>query len=586
MEIKMKKLNKITIMMLTCGTLFGASVYASDSKEVLSIPLQEVSVTTQAEQAVMVKSNFITNVDFLYKEKDMGVVEITLNKNDVYNVKTLDKENEVHVTLTNAYLPPHLHRKMVVGEFDTTVKTIDTFYENENTVIKLTLKEPSSVHIEDAGGKISLVVKKKTSASLFEENQYIGEPVTVEFQDIAVREALRILAKYTDFNLVTTDSVAGNITVSLKDVPFDHALDVILQSKGLNKKVTENIIYIAPAEELLKMEEDKLTARNKIANLAELRSRFFQIKYAKAKDISLVAEALITERGKIIVDERTNNVIVKDIAPSLRIIEETIAKLDIPIRQVLIEARIVIARKSKSHELGVRWGGVSFDGKNYLGSNFETTIENFTNESFYDAGKTAISSVPAVNLGVSNPAASFSLGVLTDTGLLDLELSAMEANGDGEIIARPKLLTADKKKATIKSGSQLPYQQSAGGGGGATTIAFKDAVLMLEVTPQITPDDRIIMDLKVHQDSIGQLTSGGPAIDTTQIETQVLVNNGETIVLGGVFQSEVIDDVKKVPLLGDLPAIGKLFRNTVKQEKKTELLIFITPKLIDNDVIY
>jgi type IV pilus assembly protein PilQ len=577
--MKKIKLNSITKIILLSGGLMVSQLSFADTNKISANKIENKS------QVSNIKSNYVTSVDFLYEDKNNGIVELKINKNDSYKIKLIEKDSFTVIEIKNAFLPEHLSRKIVVDEFDTTINYIDSYYKDESTFIKLAFKEESTVKISDNGDVIKFNVTKKDPDVFSSKSKYMGDPISVEFQDISIREALRVLARYTEFNLVTTDTVSGNITVSLKDVPFDHALEVLLQSKGLGKKITDNIIYIAPVDELLKIEEEKLTARNKIDNLAALKSKFFQIKYAKASEIEKVVEALITERGKIIIDSRTNNLIVKDIESNLLTIESTISKLDIPIRQVLIEARIVIARKQTSQELGVKWGGASFDGKNYIGSNFDTAIEHFTADEFIPAGKTAISNVPAVDLGVSNAAGSLAFGIATDTGLLDMELSALESNGDAEVIARPKLLTADKKTAIIKSGSQIPYQQSSGGGAGATTIAFKDAVMLLEVTPQITPDDRIIMDLKIHQDSVGELTIGGPSIDTTQIETQVLVNNGETIVLGGIFQSEILDDVTKIPLLGDLPAIGKLFRNTIKKEKKTELLIFITPKLIESSTI-
>jgi type IV pilus assembly protein PilQ len=529
------------------------------------------------------KESYIKNIDFVFKEKNIGLIDIDLKTNQFSSVKIENKKDYSLIILKNVYLPDDLNRKMVVSEFDTTVESIDSYYDDTNSYIKINFKEKSILEKKEANGKLTFIVKKDNMDNQKDKKKYNGKPISIEFQDISVREVLRILAQYTAFNLVTSDNVTGNITVSLKNVPFEHALEVILQSKGLDKRVSENIIYIAPTEELTKLEESRLEAKNKIRNLAPLSSEFFQIKYAKAEDLQKVISAIITERGKIMIDDRTNTVIVKDIDRNLNVIKETIDKLDIPIKQVLIEARIVIARKSKSEELGVKWGGVFTDGKNYAGSDYKTVIDHYTNDEFIN-GEVLISEKPLVDLGVSGAAGSIAFGLKSSTGLLDLELSAMEKDGDGEVVARPKIITADKKKAIIKSGTQIPYQQSSGNSG-ATTIAFKDAVMLLEVTPQITPDGRIIMDIKVNQDSVGELTTGGPSIDTTQIETQVLVNNNQTIVLGGIFRAETISNVTKIPLLGDLPAIGRLFRNTVDRETKTELLIFITPKLIEDDIL-
>lgn len=531
---------------------------------------------------VYIKENSINNIDFIFKDENKGIVELSLDKQTKYKIS--EKTDHFLIELKNVNIRKELRRTIIVDQFDTTVLDIETYYKDKNTYLKINLKEDSLIEAKETLNKLEFIINKKRN-DLLDEKKYTGEPISIDFQDISVREVTRILSKYTDFNLVTTDSVQGNITISLENVPFEHALDIILQSKGLGKKIVDNIIYIAPSSEILKIEEDKLEARNKIANLAELKSQFFQIKYAKADAMNKIVEALISERGRIIIDERTNTLIVKDIEDNIEQIDKTIKKLDIPVRQVLIEARIVVARRTKSEEFGVRWGGAYFDGKSYGGGSYDTVIEHYTSDKFKNDGQALISNTPVVDLGVSNPAGSFALGILSDTGLLDLELSALEDNGDGEVIARPKIITSDKKKAIIKSGVQIPYQEAAGGSSGGTSISFKDAVMLLEATPQITPDDRIIIDLKLAQDSIGEITDSGPSIDTTQIETQVLVNNGETIVLGGIFQSEIIKDESKVPLLGDIPALGKLFTNTLNYEKKTELLFFITPKLIESDIV-
>jgi type IV pilus assembly protein PilQ len=527
----------------------------------------------------------VNNIDFYLKEKNVGVIEIHINNLDERNliIDENKKGTEFIIQLKDASLSKDLIRKMIVKDFDTTVNEIDSYMKNNNTIIKIKTKEKSDMSARLQNNKLKLIIAKKND--IVDESvdiTKIGEPVSVEFKDIDIKELFRVLAKYTDLNIITSSSVGGNITISFDEVPFSHALEVILQSRGLEKRIKNNIIYIAPANEITQLEEARLTSQNKKDELAPLESKFFQIKYAKANELEAIVKELGSTRSKIMVDERTNKIIVKDTAININNIGSIIDQLDIPITQVLIEARIVIAKTSVSKELGVKWGGTTFDGKNYGGSNYSDINDHFGSEEYKNEGSVLLSQTPMVDFGASSTAASIALGISSSTSLLDLELSALEKNGDAEVISRPKILTADKKTASIKSGTQIPYQETSGSSG-ATTTSFKDAVMLLEVTPQITPDGRIIMDLKVTQDSVGEITDGGPAIDTTQIETQVLVNNGETIVLGGIFKEEVIDDVKKVPLLGDLPLLGKLFRSKTKSHVKQELLIFITPKFIETD---
>ena len=531
-----------------------------------------------------VGSDKITNIDFFLKDKGVGVVEIFIQNLDERNliIEETKKNREFYIQIKDAKLSSDLIRKMVVKDFDTTVEDVDSFMKGNNAIIRIKTKENSDMSARLRNNKLRLVLTKTVEEEIVEEATLIGEPVSFEFKDIEIKELFRVLAKYTNLNIITSNSVGGNITISFDKVPFDEALEVILQTRGLEKRIKNNILYIAPAKEITSLEEARLTAQTKQDELSPLESKFFQIKYAKANEIEPIATELLSSRGKIMVDARTNKIIIKDTVKTLENIEDTINKLDIPITQVLIESRIVIAKQSASKELGIKWGGTSFDGKNYIGSKYSDIGDHFSSEEYQNDGSTLLSNNPMVNFGASDSAASIALGISTSTSLLDMELSALENDGDAEVISRPKILTADKKTGTIKSGTQIPYQETSGNSG-ATTTSFKDAVMLLEVTPQITPDGRMRMDLKVTQDSVGEITDGGPAIDTTQIETQVLVNNGETIVLGGIFKEELIDDVKKIPLLGDIPLLGKLFRSKSESRVKQELLIFITPKLIEND---
>lgn len=570
-------LSKKIIAIVVTTSLFG--IVNANAKE-------EEKIQHFSTSKNIINNEKIKNVTFEMVEKNLAKINFVIDEKDISRYKVIEDikyKNYAVFKILNSYLPDEMTKNVVVKNFDTTVDYYEIYKENQNNYIKIYFKEKSDVKIEPNSNGFSLVVSKsRDEEKVNEKSKYMGSPVTINIEDVHIREALRILSEYSDFNLVTTDSVSGNITIKLDNVPFDHALDVILQSKGLDKRVTGNVIFVSTSDELSKMEEDRLAKINKLNGLSPLETTFIPIKYAKAEDLEKILKPTLSDRGDIMTDKRTNTLIIKDIDKNLVRVEETIKKLDIPVKQVLIESRIVIAKKSTSEELGVKLGGAFFDGKNYMGTDYKTVVEQFTNEEFKkDNSVTTINDKPMVNLGVPNPAGSIAFGIRTSTGLLDVELSAIEEKGNGEVIARPKIVTADKKTALIKSGRQIPYQQSSGTAG-ATTISFKDAVLMLEVTPQITPNGKIIMDLKINQDSVGELTAGGPSIDTTQIESQILVDNGETIVLGGIFQSEKIKNETSVPVLGDIPAIGKLFRNSVEEDQKVELLIFITPKLIDS----
>ncbi len=552
-----KKGCKIFALSLICSSMLLIPSYSLSQE---NNRIEEILAMTE------VGSDKVTNIDFFLKDQGVGVVEIFIQNLDERNliIEETKKNREFYIQMKDAKLSPDLIRKMVVRDFDTTVEEVDSFMKGNNAVIRIKTKEKSDMAARLRNNKLRLVLTKTVEEEVVEEATLIGEPVSFEFKDIEIKELFRVLAKYTNLNIITSNSVGGNITISFDKVPFNEALEVILQTRGLEKRIKNNILYIAPAKEISSLEEARLTAQN------------------KANEIEPITTELLSSRGKIMVDARTNKIIIKDTVKTLENIEDTINKLDIPITQVLIESRIVIAKQSASKELGIKWGGTSFDGKNYIGSKYSDIGDHFSSEEYQNDGSTLLSNNPMVNFGASDSAASIALGISTSTSLLDMELSALENDGDAEVISRPKILTADKKTGTIKSGTQIPYQATSGNSG-ATTTSFKDAVMLLEVTPQITPDGRIIMDLKVTQDSVGEITNGVPAIDTTQIETQVLVNNGETIVLGGIFKEELIDDVKKVPLLGDVPLIGKLFRSKSESRVKQELLIFITPKLIEND---
>ncbi|MDE0055980.1 MAG: type IV pilus secretin PilQ [Gammaproteobacteria bacterium] len=423
---------------------------------------------------------------------------------------------------------------------------------------------------------------------------YRGEELSFNFQDIEVRAALLLIADFAGTNLVASDTVSGNVTLRLNQVPWDQALDLILRTRGLGKRVEGNVLLVAPADELAERERLELTNRKQLSELAPLTTEFMQVRYANASELfGLLTRgdseaSVLSERGSVIVDERTNAVVLTDTADNLAKVRGVISQLDVPVRQVQIESRIVNANVNFSERLGVRWGGGTLrrpdSGSDSpvlkLGGSRETLAE-LQNIAAEGSGTISSPGDLVVDLPSSGQGAT-RLGIGITNGidyLLDLELSALATEGQAEIVARPTLITADKQPATIQSGVEIPYQEASSSG--ATSTSFKEAVLSLEVTPRITPDERIIMDLRVNQDSVGQVFNGVPSIDTTAISTRVLVENGQTLVLGGMFRTDRNFSVTKTPLLGDVPYLGRLFRRTIERDDKQELLIFITPRIID-----
>lgn len=427
------------------------------------------------------------------------------------------------------------------------------------------------------------------AAAAASEPNWEGERLSLNFQDIETRAALQILADFNDLNLIASAAVTGRITLRLKQVPWDQALDLILRTQGLGKRQAGNVLLVAPAADLAAQEQLELESRKQFAELAPLQTKFIQIRYADAaRLVALLSGAggnasLFSERGSAMVDERTNAVILADTADNIAAVQEVIARLDVPVRQVAIESRIVNANANFTQRLGIRWGGAavkaSGDHALRLGGRLQTLNE--LQNGLADAdGATEVTS-PAhmgVNLPVAEAAATVGVGITGPNYLLDMEISALAAEGEAEVMARPTVITADKQAATIRSGVEIPYQEASSSG--ATSTAFKEAVLALEVTPRITPNERIIMDLQVHQDSVGRVYNGVPSIDTTAISTQVLVDNGETIVLGGMFRTDKNLATTKTPVLGDIPLLGRLFRRTYERDDKQELLIFITPRVV------
>jgi type IV pilus assembly protein PilQ len=467
-----------------------------------------------------------------------------------------------------------LRRKLDVTDFATPVVSLDATVDNGQPVIAVKPKGDYQYLAYQVDNVFTLTVKPAVGEELktrkLGQLVYVGEKLSLNFQDIEVRSVLQLIADFTDLNLVASDTVSGRITLRLKNTPWDQALDLILKTKGLDKRQNGNVLMVAPAAEIAAREKLELQTLRQVKELAPLYTEFINVRYAKAQDVLKLLtgkKGILSSRGKAAVDNRTNILIVQDIAPKLTEVRELLKELDVAIRQVSIEARIVVANADYSKDLGIKWGG----GYSRVSGN-----------NAYTAGGNAASGM-IVDLGVDKGSqTTFRLGLARGSNTLELELSALEGSGNGEVVSQPKILTADRQKARIESGTEIPYQEASSSG--ASTTAFKSAVLALDVTPQITPDDRIIMDLVVSQDSVGTITVDSvPTIDTNEITTQVLVSNGETVVLGGVFSTKDVKSETKTPFLGDIPYVGALFKKTSVTTSKTELLIFITPRLVDEE---
>jgi type IV pilus assembly protein PilQ len=419
---------------------------------------------------------------------------------------------------------------------------------------------------------------------------YTGERLSLNFQNIEVRAVLQLIADFTGLNMVASDTVSGSLTLRLKNVPWDQALDIILKTKGLAMRQTGNVILIAPTEEIAAREKLELEAQKQIEELAPLRSEFIQVNYAKASTLATLLKAeensLMTDRGRVSVDERTNTLLVRDTGDAINSIRELVATLDIPVRQVLIESRIVIADDSFNRDLGVRFG-VSYqwnvNGSNRTQGLVGGGLPGDTNFGGVIGPGDSLSTSGAqdllVDLPIGNPASAIKFAVVSIPDfILQLELQALQLEGRGEVISNPRVVTANQKEATIEQGTEIPFQEASSSG--ATSTSFKKAVLSLKVTPQITPDDRVIMDLAVNQDTVGQEFSGIPSVDTRSVTTQVLVDNGDTVVLGGIYEQTQREDIEKVPFFGDLPYLSWLFKTTSVRDDKRELIIFVTPRIL------
>ena len=545
----------------------------------------------------------IAGIDFRRSPEGAGRVIVKLS--DVRTPASLKQEgNRIVVDFTGAQLPEAFMKRFDVVDFATPVTAVDATRgaTGARIVVSATGDFEQLAYQTDDTYVIEVRARAKSVTLSDKEKVYTGERLTLNFQDIDVRAVLQLLADTSGQNIVVSDSVKGRVTLRLQNVPWDQALDIVLRTKGLDLRRKDNVILVAPQEEIAAREKAELAAMKDIEELAPLRTEFLQVNYAKASDVAKLLKSggsgtLLSSRGSVSIDERTNTLLVQDTTTQLDQIRAMVATLDIPVRQVLIETRIVIVSDDFSRDLGVRAGftRVSDDVGDLMAVSGSAQATDTMMSSVLDNLATSGQPFPVqvpfgnfdrynVNLPVSNPAGRIALAILDfDDFLIDLELSAAQAEGRGEIVSSPRIITANQREAIIEQGVEIPYQESSSSG--ATTTQFKKAVLSLKVTPQITPDDRVILDLQVNKDSVGQLVpsaTGGfvPSIDTRSISTQVLVNDGQTVVLGGIMETERRETVNKVPFLGDVPGLGMLFRSKGKSDNRDELLIFVTPKIL------
>ncbi len=544
-----------------------------------------------------------TITDLQFQRTGGGEGRLTLELSDPsVDVNVFSEAGDIKVQFVDTTVPEHLMRRYDVTDFATPVNSVDVNTTERGATLTLKTVGDFDYLAYQTDNQYILSVKPLSQKEVEErrnEFSYVGDRISLNFQDIEIRAVLQLIADFTELNLVASDTVRGRITLRLQNVPWDQALELVLKTKGLDKRQVGNVLMVAPAAEIAERERQEIEANKQIAELAPLQSEFVRIRYANAKQIVSLFKAgseeggrLISRRGSVVVDARTNSLIITDTATKLREIRELIERVDIPVRQVMIESRIVIAQSDFSHSLGIEWGGGYIDGDmngNVMSVSGDTSNVQSLNESLINGTTPSVSYPGAllVDLGVASTS-GFAVGFTSDDLFLTAELSALEAAGEGEVVSQPKVITGDKQKANIKSGTEVPYQEASASG--ETTTSFKEAVLSLDVTPNITPDDRVMLDLKINQDSVGDLVPSGrggfiPSIDTTELTTQVLVGNGETVVLGGVFRTEDLHSVNKVPFFGDIPYVGAFFRSESSSKTKTETLIFITPRILADTLL-
>jgi type IV pilus assembly protein PilQ len=612
--------NGRTRVVLNLGTMVSYDTKASGNTVTVTLgdggdysagSTQFASSTSSTPSYAAAGPRSINGVDFRRTRDGGGRVIVSLTDPGT-PVDIRQEGGRVVAIFKDTSLPAELMRRLDVMDFATPVTTVDALRTNLDTRVVISAEGKFEQLAYQSDNEFSIEINPvadevQEGSSLFSQTkEYEGQRLTLNFQDIETRAVLQLLAETSGKNIVVSDTVQGNVTLRLRNVPWDQALDIVMTTKGLDMRQNGNVIMVAPAEEIAARETADLEARNQIRELEPMYSEFLQVNYAKAADLASLISAesggsgMLSERGSIAVDERTNTLLVQDTAQRLQDIRRMVRTLDVPIKQVLIESRIVIVNDDFSRDLGVRLGVTAYNesGTNEgaqvisgTGVGTDTMISSII-DNLGSTGTVTPVALPTldnrynVNVPIGESAAGrFSLAVLERDYLVDLELTALEAEGRGEIVSTPRVITANQKEARIEQGVEIPYQQSASSG--ATTVQFKKAVLSLEVTPQITPDNNIIMDLRVHKDNVGEIISTGglggtvPSIDTRAVETQVLVEDGQTVVLGGIYETERRETINKVPFLGDIPAIGVLFRSKQMKNDKSELLIFVTPRILE-----
>jgi len=561
-----------------------------------------VAATPVFAESRNVETQPIKDVDFRRGTDSSGRVIVGLPSNQV-GVDIRQQGQTLVVEFLKSSLPEGLRRRLDVTDFGTPVSTVTTFQAGDRVRVVIEPKGQweHSAYQSDNQFVVEVRQVKIDPTKLSQGPGFTGEKVTLSFQSIDVRALLQVIADFTNFNVVTSDSVTGAVTLRLKDVPWDQALDIVLQAKGLGMRKNGNVLWIAPKDEIAAKEKLDLESRNAIQNLEQLRTQSFQLNYTKAADIAVQITAgtgaarILSTRGSVIAEPRTNQLFVTDIPTRLEQVQQLLSKLDIPVRQVLIEARIVEASDTFGKSLGVRLGGSDQRGvkggdagyalggganRLALGGTYNAvSVTTTETPGTLDVNNTTFLNLPAVGVGGFSPSTfAISLFSAAANRFLNLELSALEADGKGKLVSSPRIVTADQTKAMIEQGTEFPYQQATSSG--ATAVAFRRATLKLEVTPQITPEGNIILDLDINKDSRGETTAAGIAINTKHIKTQVLVENGGTVVIGGIFELTEAENETKVPMLGDLPGVGNLFKNRTRSTNKQEMLVFITPKMI------
>jgi type IV pilus assembly protein PilQ len=587
-----------------------------DGKSLL-ITLQGAAVATTAATGITQhfaealpgdQKHSLRDIDFRRGSNGEGRIVVDLSDNTV-GIDVRQQGRQIVIDFINAALPKNLERRLDVVDFGTPVQSVDAFMRAGSARIVIEPKGEWEQSAYQTDNRFIIEVKRVVDDpnKLVQGSRpgYKGEKLSLNFQNVEVRAVLQVIADFTGLNVITSDTVSGNLTLRLKDVPWDQALDIILQSKGLDMRKNGNVVWIAPRDELATREKLALESKQQIAELEATRTESFQLNYQKAdafqKILADEKQRILSKRGSAVIDARTNTIFVQDTPTRLEEVRKLIRKIDVPVRQVMIESRIVEATDTFSRNLGVRLGyhdntanpqnqGTAVGS---LNSGVRATIGGSLADTGFHTGQTSSSpTFPSDTLGVNLPGGgiagsqpgTFSFLLFNDkaTRFLNLELTALQADGKGKIISSPRVITADQVEATIEQGTEIPYQQATSSG--ATSVSFKKATLSLKVKPQITPDDNVIMNVNVHKDSVGSVTTSGPSIDTKQITTEVLVENGGTVVIGGIYTQEESSNTNKVPVLGDLPYVGFLFKNNQRVDNRRELLIFISPKIIKDNL--